>query len=156
MRRIVVLLLSLGHSLRNQWIPWWRCLMTTTWTRILFVFALLFKLVINPSKFYLITCTFCTFISNVVKRAPKNSRKQTLGGLSSSFCQKNSLWKGFVLTKPHSKSFSICPTILSKHHLLWTVLWKHLEKTGKAFIFLKQPTKEEIWRFKYSVNRCLS
>ena len=108
------------------------------------------------SKQGLITCTFCAFISNVVKRAPKNSRKQTLGGLSSSFCQKNSLWKGFVLTKPHSKSFSICPTILSKHHLLWTVLWKHLEKTGKAFIFLKQPTKEEIWSFKYSVNRCLS
>ena len=30
-----------------------------------------------------------------------------------------------------------------------------IEKTGKAFIFLKQPTKEELWRFKYSVNRGL-
>ena len=28
-----------------------------------------------------------------------------------------------------------------------------IEKTRKAFIFLKEPTKEEIWRFKDSLNR---
>ena len=34
--------------------------------------------------------------------------------------------------------------------------YRHMiEKTGKAFIFLKQPTKEELWRFEYSVNRGL-
>ena len=60
------------------------------------------------------------------------------------------------LTKPRFKSFPICPTILSKHHLLWTVFWKHIEKTRKTFIFLKQPTKEETWRFKDSLNRGLS
>ena len=58
---------------------------------------------------------------------------------------------------PRSKSFSICPTILSQHYLLYTVLWKHIEKTWKAFIFLKQPTKEdwflEVQRF---FNRDLS
>ena len=31
-----------------------------------------------------------------------------------------------------------------------------MEKTRKAFIFLKQLTKEEIWRFKDSLNRGLS
>ena len=53
----------------------------------------------------------------------------------------------------YSKSFSICPTILSKRHLLWTVLWKHKEKTRKTFIFLKQPTKEEMWRFNDALKR---
>ena len=56
-----------------------------------------------------------------------------------------------------SKSFSICPTILSKHHLLYTVLWKHIEKTWKALIFLKQPTKED-WDLEVQIffNRDLS
>ena len=39
---------------------------------------------------------------------------------------------------------------------MWTVLWKHTEKTRKAFILLKQPTKEEIWRSKDSLNLGLS
>ena len=30
---------------------------------------------------------------------------------------------------------------------------KHIEKTRQAFIFLKQLTKEEIWRLKDSLNR---
>ena len=46
--------------------------------------------------------------------------------------------------------------ILSEHRLLWTVLCKHIEKTRQAFIFLKQPTKEEIWKFKDLLNRSLS
>ena len=45
------------------------------------------------------------------------------------------------LTKPLSKSFSICQTILSKHHLLWKILWKHIE-TRKAFIFLNNLSKK--------------
>ena len=48
------------------------------------------------------------------------------------------------------------PKLLSQHYLLWTFLWKHIEKTRKALIFLKQPTKEEIWRFKDLLNRSSS
>ena len=32
----------------------------------------------------------------------------------------------------------------------------YIEKTRKACIFLKQPTKEEIWRFKDALNRGLN
>ena len=52
-----------------------------------------------------------------------------------------------VFNKTAFLSFSVCPTILSKHHLLWTVLWKHIEKTRKAFMFLKQPTSNRLNRF---------
>ena len=54
-----------------------------------------------------------------------------------------------VFNKTAFLSFSVCPTILSKHHLLWTVLWKHIEKTRKAFMFLKQPTSNRPNRFFY-------
>ena len=30
------------------------------------------------------------------------------------------------LTKPRSKPFSVCGTLLWKRHLLWTVSWKHM------------------------------
>ena len=39
---------------------------------------------------------------------------------------------------------------------MWTVLWQHIEKTRKEGIFYKQPTKEEIWRFKDALNRRLN
>ena len=48
------------------------------------------------------------------------------------------------LTKPHSKAFSICPTILSKHYLSWTVLWKQIEKTRKAFISSKNHQRRDL------------
>ena len=35
---------------------------------------------------------------------------------------------------------------------MWIVLQKHTEKPRKASIFLKQPTKEGIWRFKDSLK----
>ena len=54
------------------------------------------------------------------------------------------------LTKPGSKSFSICPTILSKHHLLWTVLWKYTEEKKKSIYLLKTTNQRrdlEVQRF---------
>ena len=51
---------------------------------------------------------------------------------------------------------TICKFRVLTWHLLWTVLWQHIEKTRKVFFFLKQPTKEETWRFKDSLNRGLS
>ena len=54
------------------------------------------------------------------------------------------------LTKPRSKSFSICPTILSKHHLLWTVLWKDTEEKKKSIYLLKTTNQRrdlEVQRF---------
>ena len=54
------------------------------------------------------------------------------------------------LTKPRSKSFSICQTILSKHHLLWTVLWKHTEEKKTSIYLLKTTNQRrdlEVQRF---------
>ena len=53
------------------------------------------------------------------------------------------------LTKPRSKSFSICPTILSKHHLLWTVLWKHTEEKKSIYLLktINQRRDLEVQRF---------
>ena len=59
--------------------------------------------------------------------------------------EKRTLWASYLnvvspsSAKPRSNPFSIFSwTVLSKHHWLWTVLWKHnIEYTRKAFIFLK-------------------
>ena len=55
-------------------------------------------------------------------------------------------------TKPRSKSFSICPTILSKHHLLWTVLWKHTEEKKKRIYLLKTTNQRRDLEFQRFVK----
>ena len=51
--------------------------------------------------------------------------------------------------------FNLPKTFISTSFIL-NIFWKHIEKTRKALIFLKQPTKEEMWRFKDLLNRSSS
>ena len=40
------------------------------------------------------------------------------------------------LTKPRSKSFSVCPTFWSKHHLSWTISLKHIVSACSQTLYL--------------------
>ena len=57
-----------------------------------------------------------------------------------------------MLTKTRFKPFSVCRTLLCKHHLTWTVSLDRLEHIKLT----KEPTKEEIWRSKDLLNLGLS
>ena len=60
------------------------------------------------------------------------------------------------LTETRFNPFLVCRTLLCRHHLAWKVSLEHIRWTRKAFIFLKEPTKEEIWRSKDLLNSGIS
>ena len=51
-----------------------------------------------------------------------------------------------MFNKTTFQVFFNLPEILSKQHLFWIVSWKHIEKTRKAFIFLKQRNRDSLNR----------
>ena len=60
------------------------------------------------------------------------------------------------LTETRFNPFLVCRTLLCRHHLAWKVSFEHIRWTRKAFIFLKEPTKEEIWTSKDLLNSGIS